>query len=137
MPDTVYVLTAADVEVLRDMARAYRNRRINTRREGADDIDHQEMLGVSIYAARTPAGGIPGADFGITGTASGSLSDNVVGSADCDIYRVVRLRGGLDGTGTGSTVPLLEPIANVSRTVYNLSTCAIEGDRYIPIMKDP
>jgi len=90
--------------------------------------DHQAP---EVYVALPPADGIPGTDavdnYGdydpYTGYAE--YENNLVGSAECDIYRIVR-----DGSHWR-----LEEVSGLSKTVYNLTDSVI-SQAFIPIMRD-
>src|SRR5262245_6155016 len=99
----------ADIEVLKGMVEAERNRRRNTTgRSTRDRIEDEEMLAPEVYIARVPAGGIPALV-----EESGAGIEDTPGQADCDVYQVVR---------DNSTTSHLEKIAMEKLTVLNLST---------------
>lgn len=140
MADKGYVLSAADLALFRELVGWWRQRKTTGGRWETDQgLDHQEHPTPDVYIARVPDDGIPGLNLNVTGTASGSSLDDQPGSAECDIYKIIQQSGGLDGTGTGGVVPLLQAVTGVSRTVYNLSRCAIEAASdglYIAVTRD-
>lgn len=140
----LYGLTARDRASLEEGHRQAEQRPGNTRREGsqAADVDafFDETTTPEVYIAFTPSDGIPALDPHTTGTAN----DDEPGSAACDVYRIIQQSGGLDatgtdagtGTGTGAKIPILHPVPNLSKLVYNLSGSDVPGDSWVVIIRD-
>jgi len=86
-----------------------------------------------VYIARTPVNGIP-ALVEAPGTGTGSELEDLPGFAECDIYRIVASED--FGTGTSTDDYKLVPVPHLSRRVFNLSTGAVQGERWVPVVRD-
>lgn len=122
-----YYLTEEDLKVLRDVIARERSRQGRT--TGRQGVDWDEHQAPEVYVARTPYAGISGLttvgtgthlDTG-TGTGTGVTGDDVAGSASCAIYQVV------DGEFLSIGTSLL---------VHNYSTEAVEGDKWVLVLRD-
>ena len=128
MAETQHILTASkeELELLREMAAAYRRRR----EFAAKFVDEQDLPAPEVYVAYTPAAGIPAISAAGTGTATATVSLVEPGYAECQIYRVVE-----DVVG-GQLEVRLEQIYNLTKRVYNVSTTAIGGSKWVLATKD-
>lgn len=123
-----HYISESDAQILRQMAADYRRRVGNTTGRGRrDGIEDEESNAPEVYIARIPDGGITALDENVTGTGTGPPLDDVASSAECSIYRLLD-----DGTGTG----LFEPVDGLSKRVYNLSPNGIEGNQWLPVIRD-
>ncbi len=116
-------LSDADVEVIRGLVRSEMDRRLN-----AEVQFRQKDLysAPEVYVARAPSGGIPALDDGSTGTGTGALNDDVLGYAECRVYKI---------EGFGGTADFV-PVDGLVRTVYNPTTTAIDGNAWVTIVRD-
>ena len=77
--------------------------------------------GPECFFAKTPAGGIPG------------RAGDVLGNADCDLYKAVIQSAGSD---VRTFVKIADSLGNAkTRIVHNLSTTAVAGNVYILIAR--
>src|SRR4051812_11448130 len=119
MADKLVKFSEADLATLRDVIRQVRSsHHLGQNRRGRDEIHGEDTVTPEVYAALTPAGGIP------------ARSGTTLGDADCAIYRVLEDYG---GTGDGEFT--LEAADTFDRRVLNLSTTAVAGNTYILIEK--
>jgi hypothetical protein len=128
MADTQHILTASkeELELLREMAAAYKRRREFASRF----VDEQDLPSPEVYVALTPTAGIPAISAPGTATATDFPSLLEPGYAECAIYRVA------EDAVDGQLQVYLEPIYNLTKRVYNVSTNAIEGSKYVLATKD-
>ncbi len=115
----IIALTEQDAKVLREFLAAQRRKKPAIRYAREPD----EPPAPETYVALTPAGGIPAITLGV-GTGTGSGPDQVA-YADCDIYRVVRLRSFKQLHAMG-----------ITRPVHSLSHEAVPGGIYVLITRD-
>lgn len=115
-----YVLNESDAVIIRQLVDRERQRQQNLRiRPAGEDSDGHAS---DVYIAHVPAGGIPAiTSSGGAGTGSPALHGDVPGSAECAVYR--RLPGRMLPVG-------------LNLTVYNYSSAATAGDRWIPVAKE-
>lgn len=125
-----YVLSEADRNLIREVAREHLSRLLNTAGRNADEtLNIADHPAPETYVARVSASGIPALDDGAldgTGTGTGLERDDLVGSAICDVYRIV----GYGNSGTFSQ------ITGKSVRVYNLSTTAIAANSWCVVTRD-
>ncbi len=118
-------LSDHDAELVQRLLDDRRNSRGNPpNRADHRDEGHQAP---EVYVALTPLAGIPALQRQTTtgtgtGSHSGGIWDDVPGSADCEIYRV------LPG-------PILRYTGQV-KTVYNLSTASVDGSAFALVVRD-
>lgn len=123
MDDELYYLNQSDRDVFQDMAREFRSRRPSAGKSRHEET--QDNFAPEVYVARTPAGGIAALNAHGTGT-----TDDVPGSAECNIYRV--LSGGESGTGSAEIVSATYG----TKVVYNLSGSSVAGASWIVVVRD-
>lgn len=121
MAEELYALSAAEVAAFKELVEDLR-RRLSTvpDRPIHYETDHQAP---EVYAAKTPAGGIPALTVG---AGTGANEDDEPGYADCEIYQV------------GGTLadPVLQRVTQLSHRVYNLSDTAVDGDTWVLVARD-
>ncbi len=119
MPDG-YILSDKDKEVLKKWVEE--NKHLFSNTSGRPAVPEPDGVTIDIHVARTPTGGIPALT-----EASGTAIDDVPGSAECEIYRLIT-----NDTGTKrlSTTPVYK------KTVYNISTTAIPAAVWVLIKRD-
>lgn len=109
----LYGLNNADVALLRELIRDYRDRRINSPSRGRADHGFDDTSeghqSTDVYVCQVPPGGIPALTLG-AGTAA-----DTPGKATCDIYRI-------------NDDQELVALQNVSKMVYNVATIDITSD---------
>jgi len=125
----LYFLSETDLIVLREVIDWAKNTRLNplvprTRFGQAEPED--DLQSPDVYLAKVATGGLPAMEE--AGTAPGDDYDQP-GVGACDIYAIDD-----DELGTGGT-PELQPVANLSVTVYNLSCETIEAGRWVTIQR--
>lgn len=113
-----YILSEADVILLREMAQERRRQVAQTLRPHEPNDDPTAR---TIYIARTPAGGIPALT-----EATGLSTLDKPGWASCDIYRRV-------GDGDDAA---LHQVGTLAKIVYNLSHERIGGNRWVSVARD-
>lgn len=123
MKSSAYALTEQDFLLFREMKEWFRRQTMNTRNR--PDAPSELGTAPEVYIARTPSGGIPALSTGAWTMGSGTgtvVQDDVPGSAtECWIFCIE----------SGVLVPL-----HVKQTVYNLSLNDVEGDLWIPVVRD-
>lgn len=121
--DKGYLLSSGDVAILKEMVEAYKGRNHNTRNRGW--WWDPPPMAPEIYIARTPHGGISGyVETAGTGTGSVELRDSVP-NGNCEIFRI---------TPSGSS--FYPEIVGTTQRVFNLSTTALLGDRWVQVYRD-
>ena len=116
---TAYVLSEADVILLRELAQERRKHITPTLRPRLPESD---PTAPETYIARTPAAGIEALQ-----EATGVSTLDTPGWASCDIYRII---------GEGDDARLHEVGAGLSKIVYNLSHERIGGRRWTVVSRD-
>lgn len=116
-----YVLTREDVMALKDIARAVRGNVRIPRFQVPDSISQAP----EVYIAKTPAGGIPA-------LSGAGTSGDIPGHALCQIYRIIDN----DSGGTAPAAVSLWTADELKKTVYNLSSSTIAGNKWTPVMRD-
>lgn len=123
--DAAYYLTAADRDVLRALLARENARRLGETRDSTFPDDQEEPAS-EVYVSVAPAGGIPALAQGATGTSDAALSDDVPGSAYCDVWRLL-------GVGTGVT---LRRLGSRKLLVYNMNTTAVPAGNWVTVHKE-
>ena len=119
-----YFLNDEAYALLQEIFRAYRSGTDFGQVRTAEG--DEGYLPPEVYVARTPTGGIPALSQGTdTGTDGTALDDDVPGSAECRIYRVL---------GTGSSARLV--YAGLTKWVYNLNGADLAGDTWVKVSRD-
>lgn len=121
-----YVLSQADVDVLREIVRDWTNIVSNIQGRGGRDPDAQEQQAPEVYIAKVPEDGIIGFDYDTgtgTGTGSGTgTADGLVSYADCVVYKLLPDKSLVSTRGT--------------KRVHNLSGSDIAGNTYVVVSRD-
>jgi len=121
--EPLYGLTPEDHQQLKQLIAWYRSSSpiLNTRNRPAIERERDSQA-PQLFIARTPSGGIPALDANVSGTAS----DDEPGSAECEIYQVLRYNNPTTISATAAN----------NKIVYNLSTTAIPGDSWVIVARD-
>lgn len=121
-----YVLNEESYALLREIFRAYKDEIFGS--EAAPRREEQvDYLPPEVYVAITPMGGIPAYSGGTaTGTGTGATDDDVPGSAQCKVYRVL-------GAGPSAS---MHRVGNLEVLVYNLSQVAVDENIPVLIQRD-
>jgi len=125
MAEDLYALTLDDVNTFRELVADYKNRK-TTRPSYAYDIDDFAGTAPQTYLVRAPKGGIPGINQNTTGTGTTALGDDVISSADCQVYYKDNINN------------ILHPVKSKKLSVCNYSTneipqlswCLVTRDAY-------
>jgi hypothetical protein len=120
MPDA-YFLDESDRDIFREMAVWFRQMKSERNRILQPNFGQQAS---DTLVAYVPAAGITGVAV-VAGTGTGTDDDDTVSSATCDIYRIVEQDWGNK----------LEPIPDLTKTVYNVASSDVAGSNYVTIGK--
>lgn len=110
-----------DVAVIKDLVQWWKSQRANTVNRPRTDVT-EDWPAPEMYIARAPVGGIPALVRNDTGTLIADLTDDVPGSAVCQVYRLEE----------GEVVQ----VSDLKKTVYNLLPVAIPARAWLTIMRD-
>lgn len=123
MAEPLFGLTAQDHEILRHLIQWYRTQSpiLNTRNRPQIERERNSEA-PQLYIARTPTDGIPSNSSNDVG----SPSDDEPGSAECEIYQVLRYNNPVT----------VSPTAANDKTVYNIGNDSIPGDTWIIVARD-
>lgn len=119
---TIYGLSESDVKLVRELLAFWKTRIKNTSGRANNEMDLKEQAAPEVYVAKTGEAGI-GAFEGASGTGTGTGTANAVPSAACVIYQL-----------HPTSEYLLSKV--ITRTIYNLSSSAIDGNTYIIVARD-
>lgn len=115
--DNPVFLTKNDATILKQVIDEFRNR-TRTALNRAPSSPEENSSGVIVYVALTPASGIPE----LSPSSSGTGGFDSPAGVECAIYRLLDV----------DLVPI-----NRHEIIYNLSTSAVLGGKYIRITRDP
>lgn len=113
-----YVLSEADVALLRELADRERRRPASTL---TGRLPEPDPTAPETYIARTPAGGIESLQEAV-----GTSTRDAPGWASCDVYRIV-------GDGDDAR---LHQVGALAKIVYNLSHERVGGRRWVAVARD-
>lgn len=123
MAEDLYALTLDDVNTFKELVAEYKNRK-TTRPSYAYDIDDFAGTAPQVYLVRAPKDGISGINQNTTGTGTHGLGDDVVYTAECQVYYKDNITN------------VLHPVEGKTLWVTNFSTTSINPYVWILVTRD-
>lgn len=141
--EMAYYLTEEDVKTLQLMRQQVLAGNPARRAPAKGREEQEDYAGAEVYVVLTPPAGIPALDpyHLTTGTGTHHATDDIPGRADCYIY-TIQDADEEPGSGTGTPGNLFNNNLNnllpvqIKVPVYNLSTTAVPGNSWRPVVRD-